>query len=215
MRVGCLGCLGVLVVGLVVGALLAGGLWAWVAITRGPDLIPASPMRADPAAVGRRLAEVGLREDNRSTRGGPIGFSEAEAAAYLAQYLGEAGFRLSPISVSFRTARMTTQGRLPLRVLLQGPPLERVSGVLPRPILDAPVWITLTATLKLDPAPRPGRVRYGEAVLIETEIGRLSVPGWLLTLILGPRAASLLRWQVPAVVERVDIDEGKLTIRTR
>jgi hypothetical protein len=52
-------------------------------------------------------------------------------------------------------------------------------------------------------------------MLVETEIGRLSVPGWLLTLMLGPRGASLLRWQVPAVVERVDIDDGRLTIRTR
>lgn len=215
MRLGCLGCLGFLIVALVLGSLVAGGLWTWVAITRAPHLIPVSPMRADPGAVGRRLAEVGLREGNRSARGGPLAFSEAEAAAYLAQHLAEAGIRLAPISVSFRNGRMITQGQLPLKVLLRGPPFERVSGVIPRRILDAPVWITLTTTLRLDPAPGAGRARYGETMLVETEIGRLSVPGWLLTLMLGPRGASLLRWQVPAVVERVDIDDGRLTIRTR
>ena len=215
MKLGCLGCLGVLILGVVLASLLAGILWAWVAIMREPDLIPSSPMRADPGAVGRRLAEVGLRESGRSARGEPLTFSEAEAAAFLAQYLGEAGIRLSPVNVSFRSARMTTQGQLPLRALLQGPPLKWASGVVPRRGLDAPVWITFTATLRIDPAQGPRRARYAETMLVETEIGRLSVPGWLLTLMLGPRGASLLRWQVPAIVERVDMGDGKLTIRTR
>lgn len=172
-------------------------------------------MRADPGAVGRRLAEIGLRESGRAARGEPLAFSEAEAAAFLAQYLGEAGVRPSPIRVSFRSARITTQGRLPLRTLLQGPPLEWVSGAIPRRGLDVPVWITLTATLRIDPTSAPWRARYAETRLAETEIGRLSVPGWLLTLMLGTRGASLFRWQVPGIVERVDIADGKLTIRAR
>lgn len=51
MKLGCLVCLGVLIVGLVIAGLLAGILWACVAIMREPDLIPSSPMRADPGAV--------------------------------------------------------------------------------------------------------------------------------------------------------------------
>jgi hypothetical protein len=41
------------------------------------------------------------------------------------------------------------------------------------------------------------------------------VPAWLLSLMLGPRGASLLRWQVPGVVDRLEIGEGHLTVRTR
>jgi hypothetical protein len=32
---------------------------------------------------------------------------------------------------------------------------------------------------------------------------------------LGSRGASLLRWQVPGVVDRLEIGEGRITIRTR
>jgi hypothetical protein len=31
----------------------------------------------------------------------------------------------------------------------------------------------------------------------------------------GSRGASLLRWQVPAIVERLEVGDGKLTIRAR
>lgn len=79
-----------------------------------------------------------------------------------------------------------------------------------------PVWITLTATLAIEPGASMRRARYGEATLADTQVGRLSVPGWLLTLMLGshepPRCSA---GQVPAVVERVDIGDGKLTIKTR
>jgi hypothetical protein len=32
---------------------------------------------------------------------------------------------------------------------------------------------------------------------------------------LGSHGASLLRWQVPGVVDQVEIGEGRMTIRTR
>src|SRR5260370_868002 len=40
-------------------------------------------------------------------------------------------------------------------------------------------------------------------------------PNWLLGLMLGSRGASLLRWQAPGVVDRLEIGEGRITIRTR
>jgi hypothetical protein len=46
-------------------------------------------------------------------------------------------------------------------------------------------------------------------------LGRIPAPSWLLALMLGPRGASLLRWQVPGVVDQMEVGEGRITIRTR
>ncbi len=54
-----------------------------------------------------------------------------------------------------------------------------------------------------------------EATLISARLGRIPAPSWLLGLMLGSRGASLLRWQVPGVVDRLEIGEGRITIRTR
>lgn len=52
-------------------------------------------------------------------------------------------------------------------------------------------------------------------MLLDSGVGRLSIPGWLPTMLAGSRGASLLRWQVPAIVERLEVGDGKLTIRAR
>ena len=81
--------------------------------------------------------------------------------------------------------------------------------------LDTQVWITLTGTIGLEAASSPRRPRYAEAMLLDSRVGRLSIPGWLPTMLAGSRGASLLRWQVPAIVERLEVGDGKLTIRAR
>ena len=63
-------------------------------------------------------------------------------------------------------------------------------------------------------APQPGGER-GMRTLVQSRVGSLSIPGWLLTSIMGAHGASLLRWPAPAVVERVEVGEGRLTIKTR
>ena len=94
-------------------------------------------------------------------------------------------------------------------------PVAWLSSLIPRRSLDAPVWITLAGTIGLEAASARRRTRYAEAMLTGSQVGRLSIPGWLLTVMAGSRGASLLRWQVPAIVERLEVGDSKLTIRTR
>lgn len=215
MRLGCLGCLSVVVMTLLILALGGGGLWVWGNIQATPPLLPAGPSNADPAAVERRLAERGFHAGGRSTRVEPLVLSDPEVAAFLARHLEDAGLRLSPVHARLRTTEVTVQGQIPLGALLRGAPVAWLSSVIPRRSLDAPVWITLAGTIGLEAASGPRRPRYAEAMLIDSQVGRLSIPGWLLIMMSGPRGASLLRWQVPAIVERLEVGDGKLTIRTR
>ncbi len=215
MKLGCLGCLSVLVVALSILALGGGALWVWGSAQATPPLLPASPLKADPAAVERRLGDLGFHSGGRATRVEPVVLSEPEVAAFLARYLEDAGLRLSPVHTRLRTTEITVQGQIPLGALLQGAPVAWLSSVIPRRSLDAPVWITLAGTIGLEAASSPRRPRYAEATLIDSQVGRLSIPGWLLTMMAGSRGASMLRWQAPATVERLEVGNGKLTIRTR
>lgn len=212
MKLGCLGCLGTILGLLLLCGLAAGILWAWSGVWDTPALLPVSGVRADQAAVERKLAEVGLRGSHRSET---IVFSEPEVATLLATHLSDAGLGLSPIAVRLRPGRASLQGRLPLRALVQGSPVAWAASILPKSTLRSPIWITLVGHVGLETLAAPRRPRYAEATLLETRVGRIAVPGWLLSLMLGSRGASLLRWQVPGVVDQVEIGEGRLTIRTR
>jgi len=215
MRLGCLGCLGA-IVGLFLLCGLAGGvLWAWAGIHGTPPLLPGSAAKADPGTVERRLAEIALRGNGRSTRSEPLIFSEPEVATFLSTHLAYAGLPLSPVAVRLRPGQASLQGRLPFRALIQGSPVAWVASALPRSTLRSPVWITLVGQVELERPAGPRRPRYGEATLLGTQVGRISVPGWLLSLMLGSRGTSLLRWQVPGVVDHLDVGEGRLTITTR
>ncbi len=209
MRLGCLGCLGT-AIGLIVLLCLAGGaLWTWNGFYGVPTLLPSTLNRADPALVERKLAEIGLRGSGRSARSEPVVLSETEV------HVADAGMRLATVAVSLRPDRVSVQGRVPLDALIRDSLIAWVGSALPRRTLASPVWLTLSGHVDLAAATGPRRPRYAEATLISARLGRIPAPSWLLGLMLGSRGASLLRWQVPGVVDRLEIGEGRITIRTR
>ena len=215
MKLGCFGCLGTILGLFLLCGLAGGALWTWTGVWGAPALLSASGVRADQAAVERKLAQVGLRGGGRAHRSETLVFGEPEVATLLSTRLSDAGLGLSPIAVTLRPGRASLQGRLPLIALVQGSPAAWATSILPRSTLRAPIWITLVGYVRLETPASPRRPRYAEATLLETRVGRIAVPGWLLSLMLGSRGAFLLRWQVPAVVDQLEIGEGRLTIRTR
>ncbi len=90
-----------------------------------------------------------------------------------------------------------------------------MGSVVPRSTLGTPIWLTVTGLVEVDPPSGARRPRHAEARLLTARLGRIPVPSWLLPVMLGPRGASLLRWQVPGVVDRLEVGEGRMTIRTR
>ena len=48
------------------------------------------------------------------------------------------------------------------------------------------IWITLAGPIELEGPAAQRRTRYAEATLVQSRVGSLSLPGWLLTSIMGP-----------------------------
>ena len=215
MRLGCLGCLGSALGLALLVCLVGGAVWAWNGVYAVPPQLTPSPAKPDPEALGRKLTEVALRSSGGSTRTEPVVLSEAEITSLVSDRLGDAELRLAPVAVRLLAERVAAQGRLPLGALLQDSPIAWVGSMLPRTALAAPIWLTLTSRVDVEPPAGPRRPRHAEARLLSTRIGRIPVPGWLLALMLGPRGASLLRWQLPGAVDRLEVGEGRITVRTR
>jgi len=215
MRLGCLGCLGSILGLALLACLVGGAVWAWSGLYAAPPLLSPDPGKADPAALSRKLTEIGLRSTGRSTRTEPLVLSEAEVASLVSARLADADLQLALVAVRLRSDRVSAQGRLPLGTLLQDSPMAWMGSVVPRSTLGAPIWLTLTGLVEVEAPSGPRRPRHAEARLLTACLGRVPVPGWLLPVMLGPRGASVLRWQVPGAVDRLEVGEGRITVRTR
>jgi len=216
MRLGCIGCLLVIILILVVLLAAAGVLFLSANIYGVPDVVETPFSRSDGYAAQQKIFEVLQRESGRSSRKDPIVLSNREVNAFLSNHLSKsAGLPLSPLSVHFSRGEALVQGRTPLRKLLQGPPFAQLLPYIPDQRLDRPVWVTLRGRLSVDSSIGSGAARYGKVSLTGFSLGKQPVSGWLLTIMMGPSSTHLLRWQVPPIVESIDIEEGQLVIRTR
>ncbi len=216
MRLGCIGCLLVIILILVVLLAAAGILFLSANIYGVPEAVVTEFTRSDGYAAQQKIFEVLQRESGRSSRKDPIVLSDREVTAFLSNHLAKsAGLPLSPLSVRFSRGETLVQGRTPLRKLLQGPPFAQLLPYIPDQRLDRPVWVTLRGRLSVDSSIGSGSARYGKVSLTGFSLGKQPVSSWLLTLMMGPSSTYLLRWQVPPIVESIDIEEGQVVIRTR
>jgi hypothetical protein len=216
MRLGCFGCLAVLVVLMVIVMAALGLIFMSGNITSAPDTQPTRYSRADGLAAQQKLYEVVLRQSGRSSRQDPVVITEQEANAFLANHLAEAaGLPFNPIMVRFATGQLEMQGQTPLRNLLQGPPFAQLLPYISDSRLDHPIWVTIRGRIILEPKGVRGDRTYGRIELSNFQLGKQELGGWLLSLMLGPTSQRIMRWQVPAVVQEIEVQPGKLVIATR
>jgi hypothetical protein len=216
MKLGCIGCLLMIILILVVLLAAAGIVFLSANIYGVPEVVVTEFTRSDGYAAQQKIFEVLQRESGRSSRKDPIVLSDREVNAFLSNHLAQsAGLTLSPLSVRFSRGEALVQGRTPLRKLLQGPPFAQILPYIPDQRLDRPVWVTLRGRLSVDSSIGSGAARYGKVSLTDLSLGKQPVSGWLLTIMMGPSSTYLLRWQVPPIVESIDIEEGQVVIRTR
>lgn len=216
MRFGCFGCLVLLVAFLVVIVAAAGFIFLSGNMGTPPDVQPTRFTRADGFSAQRKLYELVLRESGRSTRTDPVILSEAEVNAFLANHLTEtANLPFSPLIVRFEGGQLELRGQTVLRNLLQGPPFPQLMPYLPAAHLDQTVWVTVRGRFIIDHPRTKGGRTYARVEVSEFALGKQPVGRWLLWLMLGPAGSKLLRFQVPTIVDSVQIEERRVMIRTQ
>ena len=183
------------------GGILAGRLLAMPG-SRNPEMVDAGAS----LRVQGRLAELLLRQGGVSTRTDPIEIRVPELSAFLQRHVELARFGLRPIIVETQEASLAVSGRTSLRRLAEA---SGGAGTrLPSALLDTEVWVTVRGRV----AVRNGE---GELVVDGAAIGRQPVPpGWIWALLrVDPR--DLLSWRMPRVVERIEVQKGRLLIFTQ
>ena len=215
MRLGCFGCLALVVVVMVIAVGALGIVFLSGNITTPPDLPVARYSRADGHSAQQKLYELVLRQTGRSSRQDPVVITEQEANAFLANHLAEAGgLPFDPLIVRFSNGQLELKGQTPLRNLLQGPPFAQLLPYVSDSRLDHPLWVTVKGQVVIEGRAEGAR-NYGRVDLSDFALGRQDLGTWLVSLMMGPTSKRLLRWQVPAVVREVQIQDGKAIVLTR
>lgn len=216
MRLGCAGCLVLMVVLTFLAALIGGFLFLSANIFEEPHFEILDWSRSDASAARYRLQEIILRDVGQSGRHDPIILTEREINALVARHLAEtARLRFEPFAMRLVQGQFLLQGRTVLRSLLQGPPFAQLATYLPASQLDRSIWITVRGYVEVQPGEPGGKPGRAGVVLTEFDLGRQPVGNWPFSVVMGSAGTGLLKWPVPGAVRDVDIEDRRVVIRTR
>ncbi len=208
LRLGCFGCLTVVVVLTLVAALA----WGAFQISRAPDFIAAPTSVADGVRAQQKIFDV-LRRAG-SGRPHTVTLQERELNAFLNRHLGEtADMPLRSLAVRLPSdEHADLVGWMPLRQLLGVAPFSALASMLPAAWLDRGVWLSLHTRVTLEGG--DGTRRHLRLDVERFEIGRLWLPEVMLRVLLDPGALRFLRWPVPDAIDGLRIEPGHLVIQS-
>jgi hypothetical protein len=213
VRLGCFGCLAVVLI----LSLIGGILWVGIQALREPDAMSLVTTPEDGVRAQQKIFAVVRRGAHRGDRDAEsVILSEREVNAFLSRHLGEiADLPFSEIGLRLPGGGIAEfRARLPLRSLLAEPPLSAVGGALPASWLEHRVWLRVGTRPRLEPdAARRGR-RYLRLEVVDFTVGRQPLPGLLLRLLLDPSTLRVLRWPAPEGIEDLTIEAGRVVVRT-
>src|SRR5215813_10553550 len=198
------------IVPLVLGVILLGT--AGLVLTRAlswPE--GAGPLPPEPGAgprVQAVLAQLLLREAGLSSRQDPLVLVTDELNAFLAGYVEVRDSPVWPIRVEIDREGVQLGGATTLGRLVEAGGGPTLAQLLPGSVAQRPVWIAATGQITVMSGGR------AEFVTHAATIGRQGVPVALFWWVVGGRPRALA-WRMPRVVERVEIEPGRLVIYTR
>jgi hypothetical protein len=213
MRFGCLGCLTLILLMVTLGLLTFVG----INLFADPDVEAPAISRTEGQAAQQKLFELAGRRAGRSARQETVVLSEREINSFLARHLADApSLPLEHIVTKLTAGQFQVHGKTALRNLLESAPLAaQVVPWIPRQRLEAPVWLTMKGTVAVEPVTPGSSRRVARIKPTEVAIGRQRVPTWLFSMLLGRAGPRFTEWQVPTAVESVQIEDGRLIIKTR
>jgi hypothetical protein len=212
MRLGCLGCLALLIAVLSTAAALRLGIQA----IREPDVTGVATTPED----GRRAQQKIFQIMRRGAHGGEkdghsIVLSERELDAFLSRHLAEVAEQpLSDIGLRLPGDGIVEfRARLPIGHLMTETPLSAVADVLPASWLERRVWLRVGARPQLEAGGRLHERRHLRFEVTEFSVGRQRLPAILLRVLVDPRTLGLLRWPVPDGIDTVTVEAGRVVVR--
>lgn len=216
MRLGCLGCFSLL---LILAVVMVGGgavLYFAGALFDIPSVPDPGYTASDGHRAQQKLFDLILRDSQRSARRDPVVITQRELNAFLARHVEEnRGIPLSPLAVKLSAGTIEVQGKTTLSHLLRGFPFYLLSDYLPASAIDRPVWVTVGGTIRVERRRGKNDREYGRLDVSRFSLGTQDMGPWLFRLLLGREAHTLLRWQLPGVIDTITIGDGKLIITTR
>jgi hypothetical protein len=196
---------------LTLGVLVLGG-GTVVMLTRALALPEdAAPIGSDPQAgfrVESVLAQLLLREAGLSARQDPLVLAADEVNAFLAGHVEVRDSPVWPVRVRIYPTEVELGGPTTLGRLVEAGSAQPLAWLLPRSLADRPVWVATGGAVAVTSGGR------AEFVPQRAAIGRQGLPLALFWSVVGGRPRTLV-WRMPRVVERVEIEPGRLVIHTR
>jgi len=214
VKVGCFGCFVLVVGGLTLLVLAGSAVFLSSNIFGTPEVPPVAFSKSDGYSAQQKLYEIVQRQARRSSRQDPISLTEAEANAFLSRHLDEGAVPLSPIVVRFKADEFVVQGQTAARNLVQNPPFSWVLPYLPGRYLDRPIWVSVEGRITIAGSGE-STGRSADVSLNDFALGRQPISPFFLYALMGPSGGGLFHFRVPGVVESIDVQGGRLVIRTR
>ena len=215
MKVGCMGCfllllvIAVVFLGGAVALYFSGAVFDMPAVSRA-EYTPSDGYRAQ-----QKLFDLVSRDSRRSSLE-PVVLTEREVNAFLVRHLEEGeGIPFSPLVVKIFPGTIEVRGQTTLRNLFRGFPFSLLADYLPTSTLNRPVWVTVSGTIQVERGRSRTEREYGRFQVSQFSLGNQELGPWVFSLMLGWREQSLLRWQLPPVVDTITIEQGRLIITPR
>ena len=194
--------LGALLVGVGGGLVLVRTL-AWPSEAGRPASDPQAGLR-----VQSVLAQLLLREAGLSSRQDPLVLTAAEVNAFLLEHVQVRDAPVWPVRVQIEPDGVELGGATTLTQLITSAVGSGLGGLVPGSVGGHPIWIAARGRIVVSAG---GRTEFRAHA---GTIGRQAVPLALLWRVVGGRPPALV-WRMPRVVDRVDIEPGRLVIHTR
>jgi hypothetical protein len=216
MRLGCGGCLGLVIFLVSILASAGAGFYFAGAILHVPSVPKPDYTAVDGHRAQQKLFELLRRDSLRTPRQGPVVITERELNAFLASHLEEnEGLPFSPLIVKLSPGKVEIQGQTRLKNLMQALPLRLLPAYLPASVFERPVWVTVRGAVRLHAVGAGGRRQYGRLEPSAFSLGSQPLGRWLLQALLGSREERLLRWPVPAGVDLISVEQERIVVTTR
>ena len=210
LKLGCFGCLSLLVALVTLGAFG----WGLVQATRTPAFVGVPTSAVDGQRAQQKIFEIVRRSG--SGRPHDVTLSERELNAFLSRHLTDSGsFPLRNLAVRLHgDSEAEIAGQLPWKEMTGIPGAPTIGSLLSEWSLADAAWLTLRARVSLERAGGAGERRRLKLDVQRFAIGRLRLPEIVLRVLLDPEALRLLRPRMPDAVDGIRIEPGRLVIQT-